>query len=37
MIDINKKVIEEFRDNGGKIGGHFEKMHLSLVIPIQAL
>lgn len=29
--DWNKAVIEEFRANGGKVGGHFEKMNLLLL------
>ena len=31
MSDFNKKVIEEFRANGGKVGGHFENMSLLLL------
>jgi len=31
MSDWNKKVIEEFRANGGKVGGQFEKMSLLLL------
>lgn len=29
--DWNKKVIEEFRANDGKVGGHFENMRLLLL------
>ena len=29
--DWNKKIIEEFRANGGKVGGGFEKMSLLLL------
>ncbi|KAA3663569.1 MAG: nitroreductase family deazaflavin-dependent oxidoreductase [Chloroflexi bacterium] len=31
MSDMNKEVIEEFRANGGKVGGYFEKMSLLLL------
>jgi len=31
MTDWNKKVIEEFRANNGKVGGHFENMNLLLL------
>lgn len=31
MSDFNKEVIQEFRANGGKVGGHFENMDLLLV------
>lgn len=31
MSDHNKKVIEEFRANEGKVGGHFDNMNLLLV------
>ena len=31
MSDFNKKVIEEFRANGGNVGGHFENMSLLLL------
>jgi len=31
MTDWNKAVIEEFRENEGKVGGHFEKMSLLLL------
>ena len=31
MSDWNKKIIEEFRANEGKVGGHFEKMTLLLM------
>jgi deazaflavin-dependent oxidoreductase (nitroreductase family) len=31
MNDWNKKVIEEFRANGGKVGGAFENMNLLLL------
>ncbi|MEE8356563.1 MAG: nitroreductase family deazaflavin-dependent oxidoreductase [Anaerolineales bacterium] len=31
MSDINKGIIEEFRANGGVVGGHFEGMDLLLV------
>ncbi len=31
MSDFNKKVIQEFRANQGKVGGHFEGMDLLLV------
>jgi len=31
MSDFNKEIIEEFRANGGVIGGHFEEMNLLLV------
>lgn len=31
MSDFNKGIIEEFRTNGGVVGGHFEGMNLLLV------
>ena len=31
MSDWNKQVIEEFRANGGKVGGHFANMTLLLL------
>jgi deazaflavin-dependent oxidoreductase (nitroreductase family) len=31
MSDFNKGIIEEFRANGGVVGGHFEGMNLLLV------
>ncbi|MCP4428477.1 MAG: nitroreductase family deazaflavin-dependent oxidoreductase [Chloroflexi bacterium] len=31
MSDLNKQVIEEFRANGGKVGGHFAAMKLLLL------
>lgn len=31
MSEFNKKVIQEFRANQGKVGGHFEGMDLLLV------
>jgi len=31
MSDWNKKIIEEFRANEGKVGGHFENMTLLLL------
>ena len=31
MSDFNKGIIEEFRANGGIVGGHFEGMNLLLV------
>jgi deazaflavin-dependent oxidoreductase (nitroreductase family) len=31
MTDMNKAVIEEFRANGGKVGGYFENMNLLLL------
>jgi len=31
MSDFNKGIIEEFRANGGVVGGHFEGMKLLLV------
>lgn len=31
MNDFNKKIIEEFRANGGKVGGHFENMDLLIL------
>ncbi len=31
MSDWNKKIIEEFRANQGKVGGHFENMTLLLL------
>jgi deazaflavin-dependent oxidoreductase (nitroreductase family) len=31
MSDWNKKIIEEFRANHGKVGGHFENMTLLLL------
>ena len=31
MSDFNKKVIAEFRENAGKVGGHFENMDLLLL------
>lgn len=30
-VDWNKKVIEEFRVNAGKVGGHFKHMNLLLL------
>lgn len=36
MSDGNKAVIEEFRANDGKVGGHFEKMDLILLNTIGA-
>ena len=31
MSDWNKKIIEEFRANEGRVGGHFENMTLLLL------
>ena len=31
MSDFNKRIIEEFRANGGVVGGHFDGMNLLLV------
>ncbi|NQS91119.1 MAG: nitroreductase family deazaflavin-dependent oxidoreductase [Chloroflexi bacterium] len=31
MSDFNKEVIQEFRDNDGKVGGFFENMDLLLI------
>lgn len=31
MSDMNKKIIEEFRGNEGRVGGHFENMTLLLL------
>lgn len=31
MSDWNAKIIEEFRSNGGKVGGNFERMDLLLL------
>ena len=31
MSDMNKMVIEEFRENGGKVGGYFDNMTLLLL------
>ena len=31
MVDWNKQVIDEFRANGGKVGGHFLYMNLLLL------
>lgn len=36
MTDMNKEVIEEFRANGGKVGGYFENMNLLLLHSIGA-
>ena len=31
MSDWNEKIIKEFRENGGKVGGHFENATLALL------
>jgi deazaflavin-dependent oxidoreductase (nitroreductase family) len=36
MSEFNKKVIEEFRANGGKVGGFFENMTLLLLHTVGA-
>ncbi len=36
MSDFNKKVIEEFRANEGKVGGHFEGANLLILHTIGA-
>ena len=36
MSDFNKKVIEEFRANEGKVGGHFEGANLLILQTIGA-
>ncbi len=36
MLEINKGVIEQFRANEGKVGGHFEGMPMVLITMIGA-